>query len=438
MRLALAILLVLFANSAVAQTPDASATGPDVKVRAYLEPDKDIYVGQLVRLWVEVTTSTWFSKAPRYPELQLDGAITLMPEQLGVNFSDRVGGATRTGQRQRYAIIPQRAGALAIPPLTVTTSVSIDGKPSDPVTLQTEPLTIDATMPPGTQDFEQVLTTQGLKVEQTYDREFTDLKVGDSVTRTVTLQGEDTFALALPATRFPDVPGARAYPSQPILEDKVNRGQYRAKRTDAVTYVLEREGATKLPEIVVHWWDPQKKKIEEKVLPAVDLSVAANPDYRPATGLPGVSDSASEQFKDAVATALNWLRANIVWLTLGVIALYILVLAVRRFGPPLVTRWTLWRERARQSEARFFSDFRRACRSGDADAIVSRFWKWLDRLSPADRAASLEQFTAQITRGQPFYGFCEGCVYRIATVPRPAMHLPVQAYSKRSRDFAGN
>ena len=395
MRTVVAFLALLFAGPAVAQTPGEPTAAPDVTVRAYLEPDKDIYLGQLVRLWVEVTTSTWFSKAPRYPELQLEGAIVLMPEQLGVNFTDRVGGSTRTGQRQRYAVIPQREGALEIPRLAITTSVSVDAKPSDPVTLQTDALTLTAIMPPGAQDLEQVLTTGNLAVEESYDREFADLKVGDSITRTVSLRGEDTFALALPATRFPTVSGARAYPAQPILEDTVNRGQYRAKRTDAVTYVLEREGVAELPEIAVRWWNPESKEIEEEILPAVEIAVAANLDYRPTSGLPDVSESAAQRLKNSVAGALDWLRTNIAWLTMAAIAAYLLLLAVRRFGPPLLERWNHWREQSRQSEARFFADFRRACQSGDSDAIVSRFWKWLDRLSPADRAASLEHMPAK-------------------------------------------
>lgn len=391
MRQILTFLVILFAGTAVAQTTGEPATDPDVKVRAYLEPDQDIYVGQLVRLWLEVTTSTFFSKAPRYPDLQLEGAIVLMPEQLGVNFTDRAGGTTRTGQRQRYAIIPQREDAIEIPSLTVTTSVSVDGKPSDPVTLQTEPLRVNATMPPGAQNLEQVLTTRELAVEESYDRELGDLKVGDAIMRTVKLRGEDTFALALPATTFPPVPGVRAYPAEPILEDKVNRGQYRAMRTDAVTYVLEQVGSAKIPEIVVRWWNPVDQEIEEKILSAVDIAVAANPDYRPAMGLPGVTDSTSQQLTNAVAAALDWLRSNIVWLTLVAIAFYLFVLAIRRFWSPLVEKWKHWREQSRQSEARYFGDFRRACRSADNDAIISSFWKWLDRLTPADKAASLEQ-----------------------------------------------
>ncbi|MDA7949286.1 MAG: BatD family protein [Hyphomicrobiaceae bacterium] len=393
MRRLLAFLMILIAGSAVAQTPDEPVAGPDVTVRAYLEPDKEIYVGQLVRLWVEITTSTWFSKAPRYPEFQLNGAIALMPEQLGVNFTDPDGGSTRTGQRQRYAIIPQREGTLEIPSLAITVSVSTEGKPSDPVTLQTKPLSMTAAMPPGAQGLEQVVTTRSLTVEETYDRDFSGLKVGDAITRTVTLVGEDTFALALPATKFPAVPGGRAYSAQPVLEDTVNRGQYRAKRTDAVTYVLEQDGSTKMPEIAVRWWNPESSKIEETILPAVEISVAANPDYRPATGLSDVPDSAAQRFKTAVAGALSWLRSNIVWLTLAVIFLYTLVLAIRRFGPPVTAKYKHWREQSLQSEAHYFRAFRHACRSGDTDAVFSSFWKWLDRLSPADRAASLEQIT---------------------------------------------
>jgi hypothetical protein len=391
MRYLLVFLFLLLPGIALAQTADEVASRPDVQIRAYLEPDGDIYVGQLVRLWVEVTTSTWFTRAPRYPELQLDGAIVLMPEQLGVNFTDRVGGSTRSGQRQRYAIIPQRAGALVVPPLTVALGVSVNGQPSELFIIRTERLELMSILPQGTEGLDQIVAIPELLVEERYDRVLDGLKVGDAITRTVTLSGEDTFAMALPATQFQQIKGTRVYPAQPMLKDTVNRGQYRATRTDAATYILERQGSAKLPEIAIRWWNPQRRKLEETILPEVTLSVAANPDYRPEMGPAGKAETLAQKAERAIAAALLWLRAHVVLLAVAAIVIYLCILAGQRFGPSLAKRWRAWLEQLNNSERRYFREFRRACRLDNQDAMVSSFWKWLDRLTPDEKAASFQR-----------------------------------------------
>lgn len=394
MRVLLVLFVLLISGPAHGQSDSEAATGPDVTIRTYFEPEGDIYIGQLVRLWIEVTTSSsWFTMAPRYPELQLDGAIVLMPEQLGVNFTDREGGETRTGQRQRYAIIPQRVGTLAIPSLKVTLGVSVDGKKSGPIILRTKPVSLTTILPPGTEQWDQILTTQKLSVEERYDREFDDLKVGDAITRTVTLRSDNTFALALPKVAFGPVTGARSYPAQPKLNDKVNRGQYRATRTDSVTYVLEREGEVRLSEIAVRWWNPDSKTVEEAVLPSAGFTVAANPDYRNNGGPIADRRDTVQDLKRWTAATLAWLRTNIAWLTLAAIGLYIAVLVWRRFAPLVFAHWEAWRLRRGESESRYFRDFRKACRSGDEDGAIASFWRWLDRLTPDDQAASLGRLT---------------------------------------------
>jgi len=395
MRRLIWLILLLLAQPAFAQQASDPPVESDIRIRAYLEPEGEIHVGQLARLWVEVTTSTWFTRAPRYPELRLDGAITLMPEQLGVNFSETERGRTRTGQRQRYAIIPQRPGSFAIPSLEVTLGTSVDGKPSEPVAVQTEPLRLTVVYPPGAEGLDQIITIPELAVSETYDRDFNGLKAGDAVIRTVTLQAEGTFALALPQTQFENIAGARVYTSQPRLDDKVNRGQYRASRSDAATYVFEREGAFTLPEITVGWYDPESEAVEQTILPEVSFTVAANPAYQADKGLVAGTDDPMQAVKSWAESALLWLRENIAFLTLAVIAIYIAILVFRRFGPPLFAQWRAYRARFLGSEHYAFTLFRRACRSRDRGRTLNSFWRWLDRLTPDDQVASLQAMTRQ-------------------------------------------
>ncbi len=278
MRILFAIVLVLLNTSVVAQSPDnPSPLESTAEIRAYLEPENGIFVGQLVRLWIEIKSTGRFDKAPRYPDLDVDGAIAIMPEQLGVNFSEREGDQTLVGQRQRYAIIPQRAGELRIPAITVNMTIMGEDALTKKVALRTEAISFAAEMPPGTEGMKSIVTVTKIDVEERYNRDFQGLTVGDAITRTITMSADGTLALALPRIAFPEQPGAQVYPAKTIFEDKINRGAYRAKRTDAATYVLTRSGEFSLPPVEVSWFDPDTKTLMSKELPGIRFSVRADP-----------------------------------------------------------------------------------------------------------------------------------------------------------------
>ncbi|MBL4600046.1 MAG: BatD family protein [Rhizobiaceae bacterium] len=382
MRAALFILLILFSNPAFGQSTEEVAIDAEPEIRAFLEPDSDIYVGQLIRLWIEISTPTRFSKAPNYPELLIDGAIVLLPDQFGVNTSSSQGGKTRVGQRQRYAIIPQHEGTFIVPPIKIPFGIMINGKASDPIILQTKPLELTAAFPPGMENAKQILSTKEFSINETYDRETTDLKVGDAITRTVTLHGENTFALALPTLNFEPVKGTRIYLAQSVLTNKTNRGQYSGTRIDAGTYVLEQAGDVVLPEIKVQWWNPESKTIESTLLPSLEFQVAKNPNFQNPGSISPESKNLAEKLKQGVASFLAWLWDNIVMLSLAAFGIYVVMMAWQRFGKPMIERVQTWHQRRLVSEPHYFREFHRACNTNDETKIAQSFWRWVNSLSP--------------------------------------------------------
>lgn len=382
MRIIWLLLLMLVPCPAFGQPTGGAITAPELKIRAFFEPEGDIYVGQLVRLWVEIFSSSGFSKAPQYSELQLNGAIALLPDQFGVNTTTKIAGKTWVGQRQRYAIIPQRGGRFVIPPIKVIVGVKNGSEASNPVTLQTQPFELTAIFPPGMQDVKQILTTNTVSIEEAYDRETAGLQVGDAITRTVTLRGGNTFALALPAISFEQVKGTRIYSSQPVLSDKTDRGKYAGTRIDSATYVLEQAGDVVLPEIKISWWDPDSQSKEEVVLPSVEFQVAINPDFHAPADNSLEVQSWTEKLKQNAALVAAWFWNNIVWLSMAVFGLYTMRMVWRHYGAVVIESWSRWHRRRSVSESHFFNEFRQACSSGNETAMAHSFWRWVDSLSP--------------------------------------------------------
>jgi hypothetical protein len=67
-------------------------------------------------------------------------------------------------------------------------------------------------MPPGAERAKYFLTTERLQITQFFDRKLQDLKVGDSILRTVSMIAENTVGMTLPP---PWIRGPRGYPGLP-------------------------------------------------------------------------------------------------------------------------------------------------------------------------------------------------------------------------------
>jgi hypothetical protein len=402
MRLPLAIAtLMLLVHPAMAQPQDPPPRTSHAEISAYLEPKEGIFVGQLVRLWLEIKSTGRFIRSPRYPDLDIDGAIAIMPEQLGVNFSEGRGDDTMIGQRQRYVIIPQRSGEFTVSALTIAVTIADENEQPKEIELRTKPVSMSVTMPPGAENLASIVTVQKIAVDQRYDGISDTLKAGDAVTRTITMSAEGTLALALPKIVFSEPDGAQVYPAKTIFEDKINRGTYRAKRTDAATYVFSRAGEFSLPPITVTWFDPETKTLKSEELPGKNFSVEPDPlaSSTPETKTP--EKSTSSQISSLIVTMLEWLRTNIVSLTLACIALYLAALIWRRYAAAAMNAVRSFISKILNSEPFYFLKFRQACTKGDTDEVIKAFWRWLDCLTPENRAATVQFLSRQSKQNDP-------------------------------------
>ena len=390
MRALLIMVLFVFALPGVAQTND-NDSGADTRVRTFLEPEGDYYVGQLIRFWVEITTTETFQQAPRYPDLKLDGAIAVMPEQLGVNFSSQQKGKSIIGQRQRYAIIPQRAGEFIIPELKITYSTKNTGKESGLNELVPPALKFESIFPPGVENVEQLVSTTNLSVNETYSQQTDDLKVGDAVTRKITVTADNMLAVALPEIQFEQIAGTSAYPAQPQLSDDINRGKYFAKRTDSASYIFEKQGTVNFPEIKIDWWNLETRKLETIILPEVSFDVAVNPEFNNNNVFEDNAEDAITRLKNILGFVLEWIRLNVTYLGLAALTLYLLLLSWRKYGQVIIHRGKCFWQTMKQSEWLAFVKFRYTLRFGNRTQACARFWQWLDLMTPSNRVASLTE-----------------------------------------------
>jgi hypothetical protein len=256
------------------------AAEPELRVQTSLQPADSVMVGGILELQLDVLTDSWFTDAPTLPDLKLPGALVLPPDGHAEHINQTLDGKSFNGMRYRYRITPNLARGFDIPPLTVR---AIPGQASAPLTAQSQPLHFTAAQPPGFKPGEAVLVAHGLRFTQTIVNSSTPLKVGDSVTRQLTLQADDAMAMSLPIPPLGDVSGLSRYPKTPQVSNLDDgRGYFTGgQRIDTVTYRIDTEGRHELPAIELKWWDADSQQTRTAQVPAATFEAVANAAYKP-------------------------------------------------------------------------------------------------------------------------------------------------------------
>jgi len=365
--------------------------------RVRMEGSGDVWVGQGVPLNVEVIIPTWFTGAPRFPELEVPNAVTLSLEA-AANFVVQSGGKTFSAQGRRYLIFPQAKGNYTVPPAKVELTFALpDGKTSPLKLLASPPAQFEAHVPPGAEGAEYFLTTDRFQIRESLDRKPDGLKTGDSVTRTITMTAQNTLGISLPPLNFEAPEGVRLYSEMPKVTEMAERGKIEATRIETATYVLERGGNHKLPEIEILWWNPQTQKMSKALLPAIEFKVEEG------SGSYTEVFASSEEIEKQPSfelnkTLLDRLRPFFPWVpaVLGIIVFLIATTRILSMKNVSVRSWLVERRRRRaDTEIHYFKRFRKASLANDARDSLRQLMFWLDRTNTRAVVPTLEQFARE-------------------------------------------
>lgn len=358
--------------------PHLRAQDGDVVVRASIDAPEGIFVGQRVRLRLDVLGSDGWASLPQLPRVDVPGAITYTPQSQGLRLNETIGGESYSGQQYELWLYPQRTGTVDIPVAQLDVSVKAFGVNArqDTRRLNTEPIQFEVGVPPGIDPGIDFVCTAAFTARQNWRPDSSQFQVGDGITRLVTRTIADAPGMVLTPLAFPAVPGIRLYPKQPAIDDSINRGEIAGKRTDAATYVFQKAGDYELPETRFAWWDTGSGQLREETLPGLTVTVAPAP-------------AATAVAEDAIPTGRRP-SSNNIWIV--VIAVLAFSAIYWRYGQTLITKCREYAARVRASEWSTYRRFRRAARTNDAQATLRELMHWLDRLQSVQQPARLDRF----------------------------------------------
>ncbi len=355
MNLRLLALLLFVASQAAATTLQDLRDRGDLRLRSWLTPADNIVVGQEVQLTIEVATQRWFAGGTRIHTPEIANLVILRRDQFANNMNQREGSISWVVQRWNLQLYPKLAGDYALPPIQLELSVNdaLDGVIRG--SLNTDALAFSAFIPPVLARVERWIATPSLEVSQSLDRQLDQLKPGDAITRNILFTATHLASMMLPTANLDSAEGMPAYPGVPRLNDRSNRGEATAERSESIVYVIEKPGQYLLPEQVFYWWNTDTKSAQTVVLPALKIDAGmATPDRNQ----PIIDTS----FR--VANALSDWR--------------LLAAAIAIAG----LLYLLWRHLGSQSEAKLLSQASSALRRGDNGQAAQLMYRWLNQYGP--------------------------------------------------------
>jgi len=220
----------------------------------------------------------------RLNEPELEDAVI---EKLGEdsNYNTQVNGVSYTVTERKYAIFPQKSGRMAIKPLILTAEVlatnspSFNGFFSPQITktkrVQSKEIELDVKPVPAEFTGRHWLSAEELHLQQEWSGDINQMKVGEPLTRTLTLLAKGTTVGQLPELNTGKIDGRlKAYPDQPVLKEQKKPDGIIAFREEKIALIPSKSGNYILPAITVPWFNSKSRKMEIATIPETTISAA--------------------------------------------------------------------------------------------------------------------------------------------------------------------
>ncbi|MBB3061480.1 BatD family protein [Microbulbifer rhizosphaerae] len=358
--------------------------------QAFLEVELDkeqVYVQEQLLVKVRLYTTIGLHDIATEP-LQVPGThVEKLDEQ---RYERRIGGVAHAVYELTYALFPESSGELQIPALNYVAIAgrrdpfSLFNRNSQRLRLRSQPQSIQVLPKPDSYSGAHWLPAASLGLVQSWSQDPETFKVGEPITRIITLRAEGLRAAQLPPLPKLDVEGLKTYPDQPQQDDQIGPNGITGSRIETTAIVATKPGDYQLPAITVTWWDTKSGRQRATQLPAFRFTVAGT--------TAGVAEAQSnlEELKPSPAPAAD--DHSRFWKTLAIAALALHLLWPIYFwyqhhnpaGPRKITDG----ETNTQHQAQ--EALERAAESDDAAQIQQALQNWLNKHRP-EKEPKLEE-----------------------------------------------
>jgi len=253
-------------------------------------------------------------------------------EKLGddSNYNTQINGVNYLVTERKYAVFPQKSGSLTIKPLMLTAEVVANTRPNfngffnsqmtKTKKILSKSVTLDVKPAPATFTGKHWLSAEQLVLKEEWSGDNQQMKVGEPLTRTLTLLAKGTTVGQLPELNIGKVDEQlKTYPDQPALQEQKKPEGLIAFREEKIAVIPSKAGFYKLPAIEIPWFNSQSQKMEIAKIPETTITALEAVGVQPDIAAPVAPTPVQQPQKaEAVMPTISQPQQQNVWLWVSV------------------------------------------------------------------------------------------------------------------------
>ena len=316
-------------------------TNSDESVRVNIEVSKsDVYVQEQILVTIKLISQVNLSQAEMQP-LEIKNAVLIPLSEKPKQYVSNINGTQNLILESNYALFPQESGELIIPSIIYSAVPNVERDLwNDPfgrnraniLRLPTEEQRIKVKPVPAEAAGKTWLPASNVTLHETWSSSLDHLKMGEPVTRTITITAEGLTGGQIAPLPTNTIDGLTFYPDQPQNSDSKTLKGIEGTRVETTAIIPNHGGEFTLPEVSIEWWDVNSQAMKTATLPEKKITVlgdaAPTPNSTTTTATAGASEKQITNVE--IDTKANpWLWASTVLFALISIVLTVYVFHLR-------------------------------------------------------------------------------------------------------------
>jgi hypothetical protein len=397
-------------NITVSETQDAPQGNDDVFLEVTATPEKPYVQSQVLytlRLFrrVQITQASL-----NEPEVK-DAVVEKLSEDS--TYSTQIKGVDYWVTERKYAIFPQQSGIFTIAPLTLNAEVVSAQRPrfngffNRPATetrrISSKAITLNVQAVPANFKSAAWLSAESLQISEKWSDSTLQTKVGEPLTRTLTLTAKGATVGQLPElSPQAAIDGIKTYPDQPVLKEDKQSDGLTAVREEKIAFIPSKPGEYSLPALDISWFNTKTQRVEVARLPSVTIKALASGEATPPQATAAVQADdirAAQPIASTAAAAASGDARFWQWLS-GFLGLgWLLTIAL--FYARRVKQLPKSAQSVGQSaDAGMDKSLKRACWENNPQAAKQALLQWGKANFGADSLGSIAPFCAESLRDE--------------------------------------
>src|SRR6202012_2135334 len=253
----------------------------NAQVKCFVQTQLDrstVYAQQPFKVTITVLTATWYTAPLEFDNLQIPNTF-IMPFDQTLPGMFTIKGDKYAGLTFYYIVFPYKEGHYTLPPINiVATTPPVGDYKGVKVNVKMQPVSYIVKPVPKNFIGDNWFVAKDVSIDEKWNRNLSKLKVGDVISRTITINARGTLPQFIPELKTDSLSWGSVYPQPATLADTRDQYDANGQRVQSVTYLLEKEGDFTLPPSSIEWFNPINGKVYKRNTPLVKIHVAANPN----------------------------------------------------------------------------------------------------------------------------------------------------------------